>query len=82
MWCRHQKSNVFIVVSKSTQEGSHRGKRHDKLLKTGITAHIFSNFFRESLIVSLWVIHMKSVKNYCKKDVERGLQFLTTTLTL
>lgn len=29
--------------------------------KKGITAHIFSNFFRESLIVSLWIIHMKSV---------------------
>lgn len=29
--------------------------------KGTITAHIFSNFFRESLIVSLWIIHMKSV---------------------
>lgn len=48
------------------------------LLKTGITAHIFSYFFREILIVLLWAIHKNSVvvtlmKNK-KKDVKRGAQ--------
>lgn len=51
------------LFQRATQEGSHRGKGDDKFFKKkkGITAHIFSNFFRESLIVSLWIIHMKSV---------------------